>query len=126
MRTICGRIFRLTVVFLSDAGRRGSTNLWVSLVGLAALTPLIWCVDLVEGSLNKTVINLLYATIPLLVFIDDKSSRPWSRRLNWGILVLLAVLTTVLAIVLGDEYDLSLLKVNGSMLFLSFPALVIS
>ena len=106
--------------------RQGITiNVWLSLLGLAAITPLIWCFDLVGGRLNNTVLNLMYAAIPLLLFLDAKSGKPESRRLNLVLLALVAVLTVALMIAVGEEYELVFLTVNGSMLFVSLPALFI-
>ncbi len=125
MRSIHGWVSRLAGVSWAESRQGITTNLWISLIGLAVLTPLIWCFDLVGGPLNNTVLNLLYAAIPLLLLLDAKGGNPESRRLNLGILASVAVLTVVLVVAVGDEYDLIFLRVNGSMLFISLPALFV-
>ena len=116
---------RLARVSWTEFRQGITTNLWISLIGLAVITPLIWCFDLVGGGLNNTVLNLLYATIPLLLFLDAKGGKSESRRLNLGILATVTVLTIALVIAVGDEYDLIFLRINGSMLFISLPALFV-
>ena len=97
-------------------------NFWISLLGLASFTAIIWLFYPLEDSNPKVLITALYAFVSFLYFLAGISSGQEDRELDlsatWTALLSVATLIVVFA----DRADLSALGINVISILISLPA----
>ena len=103
---------------------RFSVAFWVSLLGLAAITILIWHFNLVGISSDKIILNLLYAILPLLLLFGTSQEEPeskWFKGMNY---FLVGLVIFGLLLQFAARYERAYLGLNITSVFMSLPFLL--
>ena len=99
-------------------------NFWISLLGLASFTVIIWLFYPLEDTNAKVLITALYAFVSFLYFLaginSDQQDRELDLSATWTALLSVATLIVVLA----DRADLPALGINVISILISLPAVL--
>ena len=98
---------------------------WVmSLIGLGSFTILIWCYDIVDGTLvQEIVLNLLYVVFPIGFYKGYFDTEDESRLVTYGHNALAFLLVAGLLLKTAEQFESVSLGFNVAMVIVSFPFL---
>ena len=108
----------------TELRQRAGITFWLSTLGFVLFTAFIWSYDPIGGVWNKTLLNLVYALVPLSTFLDNKTIRA-SRRFDWWHFVFVLVNLAFLLIAISDKFDRPLLGLNVFLALMSAPFILI-
>ena len=100
-------------------------NFWISLLGLASFTAVIWLFDPIEDHNAKVVVTLIYAMMPILLFIDSFTANQELRKLDLSTIWLTVLTVATLLIVLFDRIDSPEAVISVASILVSLPPLLV-
>ena len=98
-------------------------DFWISLVGLASISVVVWYFDPIGDLLAQIVLTLLAASMSLLFLLIGLSNNKERGVSRWVVVGFSVFSIASLLILLGDRIDAPGLVINGASLLLAFPAL---
>ena len=100
---------------------------WVmSLIGLGSFTILIWCYDIVDGTLvQEIVLNLLYVVFPIGFYKGYFGAENETRLVTYGHNTLSFMLVAGLLLKIVEQYEWVSLGFNIAIVVVSFPFLLL-
>ena len=104
---------------------RFSVAFWVSLLGLVAITALIWYFDLFDDVTHKVTLNLLYSVLPVLLLLRSPEEEPANRTFAWMIYALVSMLVGGILLEFAAEREWQSLGINVTVILVSLPFFLI-
>ena len=98
-------------------------NFWISLLGLASFTAVIWIFDPIEDHNAKVVVTLVYAVMPVLFLLDGFTAKPELRKPELSTVWLTALSISALLIVLFDRIGFPEAVISVASILVSIPPL---
>ncbi len=100
-------------------------NFWISLVGLASITAIVWCFDPIDDLPAKIALNLLAVVMSLLYFADGLSNDERRHKFGWTPVCVSALSVGAFVALVGERIDAPGLAVSVVSLVAALPAFVI-
>lgn len=98
-------------------------NFWISLVGLASITAIVWYFDPIEDLTARIALNLLAAVMSSLFFLEGISKAKRSSASRWLVLWFSVFSVLALLILFADRIDAPGLVINITSLLVACPSL---
>ena len=98
-------------------------NFWLSLVGVASITAIVWYFDPIGDLPAKIVLTLLATAMSFLSLVDGLSNDERRRKFSWDVFWFVAFSIGALLILFGDKFDAPGLVINVASLLAAVPAL---
>jgi len=98
-------------------------NFWISLVGLAAITVVIWVLEPIEDSQARVLATAVFAVMPSLSLLDGLGKDKQSRRIDLPSAWPTVLSLFVLGILLADIADLAAVVMSLISILASLPGL---
>ena len=100
-------------------------DFWISLVGLASITAVVWYFDPIGDLPAKVILSLLAAVMSFLFLLVGLSKDEEPRESRWFVLGYSAFSIAAVLIAFGDRIDAPGLVINVASLLAASPALVL-
>ena len=100
-------------------------NFWISLLGLASFTAVIWLFDPIKDHNAKVVVTLIYAVMPILLFLDSFTAKQELRKLDGSTIWLTVLSVAALLIVLFDRVGFPEAVISVALILVSLPPLLV-
>ena len=100
-------------------------NFWISLLGLASFTVVIWLFDPIEDHNLKVLITLIYAVMPILFSLDAFTAKQELRKLDLSAIWLTVLSVAALLIVLFDRVGFPEAAISVASILASLPPLLV-
>ncbi len=100
-------------------------NFWISLVGLASITAIVWYFDPIGDLLAKIILNLLAAVMSALFLLEGISKDKGQSESRWLAVGFSVFSIAAVLILFGARIDAPGLVINIGSLLAASPALVL-
>ncbi len=100
-------------------------DFWISLLGLASISAIVWYFDPIGDLPAKVILNLLAAVMSFLFLLGGLSKDEGPRESRWFVVGYSAFSIAAVLIVFGDRIDAPGLVINVASLLAASPALVL-
>ena len=98
-------------------------NFWISLLGLASFTAVIWAFDPIEDHNAKVIVTVIYTVMPILFFLDSLTAKQELRQFDLSNIWLTVLSISALLIVLFDRFGLPAAVISVASILVSLPPL---